>query len=134
MLFFFLGIMACRNGKESKWDNSDGIPISVDAKEENVLNFDSLVDKLQGEWKEPKYPFRRVIFKNNQVKFIEEGVIEPPKFREYQLANSCGEYKSKTSKNIYFYISGKKRCEVIEIIADSLKISGAGQDYNILYL
>ena len=88
---------------------------------------------LQGEWKEPKYPFRRAIFKNETVKFVEEGVVEPPHFQAFQLLHNCPSLSQTTSNDIYISVPERETCEKVTIAGDSLTLQGVKSEYTIIY-
>lgn len=88
---------------------------------------DKIIADLQGEWKEPAYPFDRMVFKNSTVKVFEEGIEEEPRFKKFQLADSC--FVGKPSKFIVknadmHLVIENGQCEKLKISQDTLVLSG----------
>lgn len=106
-----------------------------------TVDSDSIVNKLQGAWKEMEYPFRLAHFKNNKVKFTEEGVVEAPKYEEYQILNKCpfkvNNLKNARSNDLFLVMDNAGTCEIIEVSNDTLTLSGfsinTNRDYKIVY-
>lgn len=102
---------------------------------------DSIINNLQGEWREAEYPFRKAHFKNSTVKFIEEGVAADPEFVEYKISEDCpfevNNIKNAVSNDLFLVIPASKRCEIIKVFKDSLTLSGfstnTNRDYKIVY-
>ncbi len=106
-----------------------------------TLNRDSIVNILQGKWKETEYPFRLAHFKNNTVKFIEEGVADEPTFKAYNISQQCpyrvDNIKKERVGEMFLVIAAAGTCEILTISNDTLTLSGfnvsAKSNYKIFY-
>jgi hypothetical protein len=101
----------------------------------------SIINKLEGKWKESEYPFREAHFKNTTVKFKEEGTEEEPVFRDFKISKSCpfdvNNIKNAQSEDIFLVMTEAKSCEILKVSNNTLTLSGFnvsnGQDYKIVY-
>ncbi len=59
--------------------------IEINAK----INSNEIIEQLQGKWKEDKYPYRVIEFKNSTAKFIEEGIPGKLKFQNFEISTKC---------------------------------------------
>lgn len=144
MLFTVL-LMSCSNTEKE----TDAKVIELDSnktsqKRNNVTTtFDSasIVNKLQGKWKESEYPFRVAHFKNTTVKFNEEGIEKEPAFREFKISKDCpfdvNNIKNAQSEDIFLVMAEAKSCEILKVSNNTLTLSGFnasnGNDYKIVY-
>lgn len=140
-------LLSCRNPEEeSNTDNPKNNTRETETspeieKEISMIEREAVIEKLQGNWKEPEYPFNVAQFKDTLVKFIEEGVVEAPRFQEYRVSKKCP-YKVNNIKNvgtddIILVMIGTETCEKLKISNDTLILSGfsehTGEDYQIIY-
>ena len=145
-IFFILFIallVSCENNNEESAVNGDKkdeqTVITKNEISENQIN--KIVENLQGEWKEPEYPFRRAEFKNQTVKFTEEGVLEEPRFKKFQIAAECpfntNNIRNLKPDDILLVIPEDERCEKLHLSNDTLLLSGYSvttkYDYQIIY-
>jgi hypothetical protein len=106
-----------------------------------AIDTDSIVNVLQGKWKETEYPYRLAHFENTTVKFVEEGVAEEPTFKEYTISNHCpfevNNIKNAGAKELFLIMPGAKTCEILKLSGDTLLLNGfnvsTNSDYNIIY-
>ncbi len=144
LLALVAAIFSCRKEKASSThQNPSGNAVENKATVHASarLPITEIITKLQGEWKEPDYPFRRLEVKGQTVKFTEEGIAEKPKFTAFELSNSCpfevNNIKSIEADEIIFSIAENKRCEKLKIKGDTLKLRGYSthtkEDYEIIY-
>jgi len=133
---------------DTKKENNVKIPerANKEASQENknvndVIDSAGIVSKLQGKWKESEYPFRVAHFKNETVKFIEEGTEKDPAFREFKVSNHCpfevNNIKNAQAEDVFLIMSEAKSCEILKISNNTLTLSGfnisSGEDYKIVY-
>lgn len=138
-------LISCNNGEKDdnpETTESNNIEFIKEKNNDNpTFDSDSIFEKLQGEWKEIEYPFRRAHFKNSTVKFIEEGVVEEPTFQEFKISKDCpfevNNRKNASSNDIFLVMAQARTCEIIKVPNDSLILSGfnvsTNSDYNIIY-
>ena len=109
----------------------------IEETQENVsdtIPHSTLAEELQGTWREPEYPFRRAEFKDSTVKFTEEGVIEPPSFKPFEISNECPFLPDLPINNeTYFVRLENEICEKISVQNDTLRFRGVESDYTIVY-
>ena len=137
-------LISCNNGEQdvnSKIAESNNKVTNGEKNNIPTIDIDSIIEKLEGEWKEIEYPFRRAHFKNSTVKFIEEGVVEEPTFREFKISKDCpfevNNLKNASSNDIFLVMAQARTCEIIKVSNDSLILSGfsvnTNSDYKIIY-
>ena len=138
-------IFSCNNGnKEADKQNTvsnDKTPVAENKSEISAFDRDSMMKELQGEWKEIQYPFRVAHFKDTTVKFIEEGVIAPPAFKEFKLSQHCpfevNNLKNAKPSAIFLVMPEAKTCDIITVANDTLALSGfnvsSNENYRIVY-
>ncbi|QQX77161.1 MULTISPECIES: hypothetical protein [Aequorivita] len=129
-------IVSCKNKKEESKETET--PITETTTPETVMRDTvAIIENLQGKWKEAEYPYRTAEFKGAEVKFVEEGVVEPPKFEAYQIATTCPARQESANKIapelVYFYLPENKLCQKISVADGKLTLSGTTQDYRIVY-
>tara|TARA_R110002020_G_scaffold274311_4_gene489432 strand:+ start:4783 stop:5256 length:474 start_codon:yes stop_codon:yes gene_type:complete len=132
---------SCKNKtEESKLETSEknnlSTPIEEKSQEPSDLNSEDFIEKLQGEWREPEYPFRRAEFKNSTVKFIEEGIVEEPRFIKFQISDTCpfdSESKDIDSTDPFIVMLEDETCQRIKISNDTLNLSGFSTNTNSAY-
>lgn len=144
MLFIFtVSIFSCKDGTSgSKPGNTERKKGSTEKTAISKIDPGQIAESLQGEWKEPEYPFRRAEFKNYKVKFTEEGVVEEPQFKEFEVLSDCPfetkNIRSNRSNDVFLIIKDDERCEKLNVSNDSLTLSGfnstINSDYQILYI
>lgn len=144
-LIFGIILISCNDSREkTNFENSeinDSDTALVIKNEISAFDRDSIMTTLEGKWKEPEYPFRVAHFINATVKFIEEGLIEEPRFKEYQILKECpfevNNIKNAGPNDIFFVMTEAKTCEILNISNDSLILSGfnvtTNSNYNIIY-
>lgn len=106
-----------------------------------VVDQDVIIRELQGNWRETEYPFRMAEFKDSRVKFIEEGIVEEPRFQEYKISGNCplevNNIKNTGPEGLILVLIENKRCEKLKVITDTLTLSGfnanTGAEYHIVY-
>ncbi|MEP6262516.1 MAG: hypothetical protein ABJ092_13125 [Gillisia sp.] len=106
-----------------------------------VVEQDSLIRELPGNWRETEYPFRLAEFQDSQVKFIEEGIVEEPRFQEYKISGSCpfkvNNINDLQQDDLILVLIENKRCEKLKVTNDTLTLSGfnvnTGAEYHIVY-
>ena len=138
-------LFSCKNGKKdvilqdieiNEADASRKINNEISA-----IDRESIIENLQGKWKEIEYPFREAHFENTTVKFIEEGVAGEPAFREFTISKDCpfdvNNIKNAGDDDIFLIIPGTSTCEIINVSKDTLTLSGfnvsSNIDYHIIY-
>ena len=135
ILIFFFILLSC---KDEQQDTSTERPEEL---EESIQASATAIMSLQGKWREPKYPFRQVHFRESTVKFIEEGVAEAPAFRKFRIAKECP-FEVNNLKNLgpedkVLVLEEAGACEKFEVSEDLLILSGhnvsTGRDYDIVY-
>lgn len=143
---FILLLFSCRNtGEESYSDNSEKISTGTPQDFQNEISSterEAMINELQGTWKEPEYPFGEAQFRDTLVKFIEEGVVEAPRFRQYRLSRECpfevNNIKNTVPDDVILVVAGAETCEKLAISNDTLTLSGfsahTGEDYSRIYL
>lgn len=137
-------LVACTSNTEG--GNRENIKIDsagspVENESEVSIDTASIIQKLQGEWKETVYPFRRAHFQESKVKFTEEGIAEQPSFREYKISDKCtfevNNTKNAKPSDIFLVLVETKACEILNISKDTLILSGfsanTNTDYKIIY-
>jgi hypothetical protein len=106
-----------------------------------IIDSASIINKLQGKWKETEYPFRVAHFENTSVKFNEEGTEKEPAFREFKISKDCpfdvNNIKNAQSNDIFLVMKEAKSCEILTVSSNTLTLSGFnvsnGHDYTIVY-
>ncbi len=109
--------------------------------QEPPINSHKIIELLQGEWKEPEYPYRTVEFKRKEVKFTEEGVVKKPRFKKFEISNKCpfdvNNIKRTNSTDLIFSIPENETCEKLEVTDSTLVFYGYNthteNDYKIVY-
>ncbi len=144
-LLFTLMLFSCKSGEEDV--TLEGIEINdADTTREMTNEIsankrESIIQNLQGKWKETEYPFRDAHFENSTVKFIEEGVAEEPVFQEYAISKECplevNNIKNVSVDDIFLVITETGICEILKVSNDTLILSGfnvsSNSDYQIVY-
>lgn len=138
-------LLSCRNsGEGSNTENSD-LDTTVSPPEvDNGISGrerEAIIEKLQGTWKEPEYPFGVAQFNDTVVKFIEEGVVEAPQFREYQISTECpiqvNNIRTNKPDDLILVVVETGICEKLQLSNDTLILSGfsvhTGEDYSRVY-
>lgn len=105
------------------------------------IDKDQIIEKLQGKWKESEYPFRSAEFKNQSVKFIEEGMVEEPRFKTFEISSKCpfevNNIKYVDTNTTILSINEDKRCEKLKTEDETLILSGYStnteMEYEIVY-
>lgn len=146
LIILIVLIISCKNqNKENELGNSEPNEI-VQKKETNLdktkIDTIKIIEKLQGEWKENEYPYRRAQFENSTVKFIQEGMAIKPEFEKFEVSLDCqfdnNNIKDIKSSDIILALPENKRCEKINVSKDTLTFSGfsanTNQEYTIIYL
>jgi hypothetical protein len=144
-LLLTISLISCSNTKKEadakipQLDNKEASQEkqSVTAK----IDSDSIINKLQGKWKESEYPFRVAHFDNTTVKFIEEGTEKEPAFSEFKISKNCpfdvNNIKNAQSNDMFLVVAEAKSCEILEVSNRTLTLSGfnvsTGHDYKIVY-
>ena len=144
-LFVIMLVVACNNGNDKGADEIPAVPGKTTAtqtkNQTKATDTDSIIAKLQGAWKEPEYPFRLAEFKDSMVKFTEEGVIEPPAFKEFRIAQECAfevnNLKNAKPDDLFLVMPKAKTCDIIKVYNDTLTLSGfntsSNSNYTITY-
>lgn len=109
--------------------------------ESPVVDQEVLIKKLQGNWREPEYPFRVIVFQDSFVKFLEEGIVEKPRFQKYKISGNCLFEVNNINKigpdDLFLVLVENKRCEKLKVFNDTLTLSGfnvnTGTEYQIVY-
>lgn len=140
-----LSLVGCKNSNE-KTELSSKVsveePITTEPKEvlteaEND-SIKIMTDELQGVWKRTTYPYDELVFRPNQVKFIQgEGAAEPAVFEPLEISGTCPFETVRLGaplSGLYIIREKYKTCEVIRIENDTLKLSNAKMDYTIPYV
>ena len=105
------------------------------------INQDSIVQLLQGKWKEPVYPFRCAEFRGATVKFIEEGVPGNTDFTAFEILDTC-RFATNNTRNakpgdLFMVIDKSSRCEILHVSGEQFTFSGynpsSNENYVILY-
>jgi len=107
----------------------------------SLLNKDEVVKNIQGKWKESEYPYRMMEISGQEVKFTEEGVVEPPTFKAFEISNKCpfqvNNIKEVDKNTIILSLTEEQRCEKLKIENETLILSGYSTnteaDYKIVY-
>lgn len=138
-------VLSCKNDKEeSNAENSELNTTETSQKlksEPSKIDWNAIVRDLQGNWKEQEYPFRLAQFKDTLVKFIEEGVVEEPKFQEYKISKECpfevNNIKNVEPDDIILVMVEAGTCKKLQISNNTLILSGFNvhteSDYRIVY-
>lgn len=144
-LFVIFSVVACNNANEKGADEIRAVSGNITApqtkNQTKTIDTDSIIAKLQGAWKEPEYPFRVAHFKDTTVKFIEEGVIEPPAFKEFKISRHCSfrvnNLKNAKPADVFLVLPEAKACDIITVSNDTLTLSGfnvsSNENYRIVY-
>ena len=147
-VFVFLLSMlfiSCNNkNKEASTRNSElNNKATAPEKKSQITTFDSdsIIKKVQGEWREKEYPFRKIYFKNTTVKFTEEGMAEEPAFRAFKILKDCpfevNNLKNAGPNDQFLVMAEPGTCEILNVSNDTLTLSGfsvnTNLDYNIVY-
>ncbi len=138
-------LFSCKDAREESDTENPELKATETAQEfENEispLDREALIKDLQGNWREPKYPFRLATFKDTLVKFIEEGLVEEPEFRRYKISRQCpfevNNIKNPGPDDMMLVMVEAGSCEKLQIFNDTLTLSGfstnTGEDYRIVY-
>jgi hypothetical protein len=132
------------NNEEANTENNvekSNVDTSPKMNNDPAIDRDSIVKVLQGKWKETEYPYRLAHFENTTVKFVDEGVVEEPTFKEYTISKDCpfevNNIKNAGANDIFLIMPGAKTCEVLKLSSDTLILNGfnvtTNSDYNIIY-
>ena len=136
--------VSCNNSEKIEKENTainNKATVQENKSESIEFDRDGMIKKLQGEWKEVQYPFRVAHFKDTAVKFIEEGVITPPAFREFKISQDCSfevnNLKNAKPNDIFLVMPEAKTCDILTVANDTLKLSGfnvsTNENYTIVY-
>lgn len=144
-LLFITLLLSCKNDKEASNPENSELN-TTDTSQEfgselSKIDRDAIIRDLQGNWKESQYPFRLAQFRDSVVKFIEEGVVEEPKFQEYQISKECpfevNNIKNVEPDDIILVMVEAGTCEKLQISKNTLTLSGFNahteSDYRIVY-
>ena len=131
-------LFSCKDKENELTDTETETPAAETTVPETVsIDTGTLIENLQGKWKEAEYPYRTAEFKGAEVKFVEEGVVDPPKFEAYQVATTCPGMEENANNStpdaVYFYLPQNKLCQKISVDDETLTLSGTTQDYKIVY-
>lgn len=140
---FTILIISCTNQSsdstpdESKTDPTENDILEVTGIEIPDIDTLALIQSMQGEWREPEYPFNRVEFKNTTVRMVEEGEAEPSVFRPFSISHHCpydvsNMVESQVTDTI-LVIEGANRCEKLSFFQDSLILSGYNPHSQSIY-
>ncbi len=120
--------ISCKDSKEHEINRieNDTTETSVDS---NIKPDTTGINKsLQGIWREREYPFRQIHFEKNQMKFIEEGVVEEPRFKEFKISRECPfdvkNIVSTSPEDIFLVMVEDESCENLKIENNILNLSG----------
>jgi len=142
--FLFLLIFSCNNQKSPDAEKLE--PVKEETAQEQIkkapVDTATMLNNLQGNWREAEYPFRTAEFTNTRVKFIEEGVEQAPAFEDFSLSNQCpytvNNIKGAAPASVFLVLPKFKRCEIISVQNDTLTLSGFNtntrSNYEIVYL
>lgn len=138
-------LLSCKNVKEESGTYNPEINTTETSQDlENEISTgdrEVIIKKLQGDWKEPEYPFRVAQFNDTLVKFIEEGVVEEPEFQEYKISTACpfevNNIKNVAPDDIILVLVEAGTCEKLQVSNNTLILSGfsvnTGSEYRIVY-
>lgn len=146
IIFTFL-VISCQNQeKPNELSNSDQLEnVKEDKKEseieESKLDESKIINQLQGKWKEIEYPFRTAVFVQSTVKFVEEGIVDEPKFENFELSKTCPFNNNNMidikPNDIILTLLESNRCEKLRVSNDTLTLTGfstnTNEDYFIIY-
>ena len=146
-LIIILLVFSCKNqNKNNKLPHSDDKEIITEQKsvmKDTMTNLrkDEIIEKLQGEWIESEYPYRKVEFLNSTVKFVEEGTPKEPEFEKFEFSKNCqfdnNNIKNLKASDIVLNLLESKRCEKLSIEKDTLILYGYStntkENYQISY-
>lgn len=136
---------SCKDAKEFNLSEPSELKTDDSHKEvENeisVVETVSIIQRLQGNWKESEYPFRVAQFQGSLVKFIEEGFVEEPRFQEYKISGNCpfevNNINNIGPEDLILVLIENNRCEKLKVTNDTLTLSGLnasmGAEYHIVY-
>lgn len=149
---FLLGLLvvflfACKDASKQPEDHQSPKNESVieqtddEANLSSPLNKDEVIKNIQGKWKESEYPYRMMEISGQEVKFTEEGVVESPTFKAFEISNKCpfevNNIKEVDKSMIILSIAEEQRCEKLKIENETLILSGYSThteaDYEIVY-
>lgn len=145
IFLFTICFISCNNDNKQAGTLNTELPVEDSSRhykiDSLIINSDSIINKLQGEWKEIEYPFRHVHFKDTMVKFTEEGVVEAPTFKAFNISNICpfkvNNIKNTTTNDIFLVMNACETCDILKVSNDTLILSGYSTntqaDYNIIY-
>ena len=146
LIVFIAMIISCKNTtQEQRSEFLEKDELITETQEPEVGLSESerikIIENLQGKWKETEYPYRTAEFKNATVKFIEEGIVEEPKFQTFEIVSQCP-FSVNNIKNVkpgeaILALPETQRCEKLKISNDSLILSGfstnSNENYSIIY-
>lgn len=146
LIVFIVMMISCKNKtQEQQSEGFENNEVITETQEPEVGFSETervkIIENLQGKWKETEYPYRTAEFKNATVKFIEEGIVEEPKFQTFEIVAQCP-FSVNNIKNIkpgeaILALPETQRCEKLKISNDSLILSGfstnSNEDYTIIY-
>lgn len=106
-----------------------------------TIDTNSIIEQLQGKWKEVAYPYRTAGFLNSTVKFVEEGTESKPKFEKFEVSEGCrydnNNIRDLQSGDVILILPETRRCEKLNVSKDTLTLSGfstnTNEEYNIIY-
>lgn len=139
---------SCQNVKnENRLDDTENTNDSLKMSGQETLHKDPTIDKgeiinsLQGEWREIEYPFRLAIFQESSLKLVEEGIAEEPRFKKYEISDSCpfdvNNIKEVTKDEWILVMVEDETCEKLSITTDTLIFRGfsvhTNAEYEIVY-
>ena len=146
IIFAFL-VISCQNPKkQNELPNSDQLEnVKEDKKESEIeelkIDESKIIDQLQGKWKEIEYPYRTAEFVQSTVKFVEEGIVDEPKFENFEMSKTCrfdnNNIIDLKPSDIILILLESNRCEKLRVSNDTLTLTGFStnnnEDYNIIY-
>lgn len=138
-------ILSCHDGKKETTAKNSALNPNDTVQQKSIetaaIDTVSILNNLQGKWKEPAYPFRLAHFKDSTVKFVEEGVVEKPTFKAFRISTQCpfevNNLKNAGTGDLFLVMLEARACEIVKVSNDTLTLSGfnvnTGSDYNIIY-
>src|SRR5690606_20107174 len=140
-------VISCQNQeKQNELPPSDQLENVKENKkeseiEESKIDVSKIIDQLQGKWKEIEYPYRTAEFVQSTVKFVEEGIVNEPKFENFELSKTCSFNNNNMidikPNDIILTLLESNRCEKLRVSNDTLTLTGfstnTNEDYFIIY-
>ncbi len=140
-------VISCQNQeKQNELPPSDQLENVKENKkeseiEESKLDESKIINQLQGKWKEIEYPYRTAEFVQSTLKFVEEGIVDEPKFENFELSKTCrfdnNNIVDIKPSDIILTLLESNRCEKLQVSNDTLTLTGfstnTNEDYFIIY-